>query len=85
MKGGDLREEWLEFTQEQEHACKWRAENALVSLIVRNPEAVRLKPLMLEIAEKGWPGIDYTEPFEKIYDKLLFAAKVLDRERRSNR
>lgn len=81
-RGGDLREEWLEFTQEQEHACQAQADNALVGLILKNPECIRLKPLMLEIAERGWPGIDYSEPFPKIYDKLLFAAKVLEKERR---
>lgn len=80
-EGGDLYSEWLSFSKEQEHACKWRAENALCNLMLKHPESVRLKPIMAELAQDETIPIDYTKSFEEIYEKLYFAARVLYRER----
>lgn len=62
--------------------CEWQANNALVGLILKHPDCIRLKSLMKEIAKTNRILIDYNQSYEKIYEKLYFAAKVLERERR---
>lgn len=61
--------------------CGLRAQVELMLFEVRHPRVTKLKPIMREIAETGWPLVDYTQSYEKILGQLFYHAKKIQKER----
>lgn len=57
------------------------ADKAMTRLIVKHPDSVRLRPIMLEIIEQNRRALDYSQPFDRLFAKLYAAAKIIYRAR----
>lgn len=65
--------------------CGLRAQIELMLFEVGNPKVTELKPIMREIAVKGWPLVDYTKSYEEILAQLFRHAKKINKERKNAR